>query len=473
MIWKLTSLLVFAYSFAFCQKPNIVVVLLDDLAYETVWSDSTYTGDLSRSKPVEMPFFRDTFPAIGKQYVCGYSAPKCTPSRQRIMTGKHGFRGYHGFNWLHNSQRTFFHNARAEGYSTAMVGKWQLQYYPGIYTKYASIQDKEGEAMRSVPFKLGIQDYFLYEWTREDETENQRWANYKNFWKGSIRGTEMDTLKVEALVNTDYGPDTLHSEVMRYLEDHKSDNNPFFLYYTHPMPHGKHEPTPESSGYPNVGIDNEIYFADYITYLDSQMGEMVQKIRSDPQLKNTVVIITSDNGTPRIPRTIRYKYNGQIYPGQKGVSNRLGTHVPFYAMYFGDNSSIIPGSIDSSLVTLIDVYATVNEIIGSSASPNDGESFAGDIVNYSTSYSGSSKYIYDHYALYGFECTVDNGLNCAAYAHDGKYWLDAHGRFYDSDNDIEMESPITDRTPAQELIYTALDSILKSYPTVNQDRARY
>lgn len=444
---------------------------MDDLAYETVQSDTTYKSNLSAARKTVAPYMRDSFPIWGREYVNCYSAAKCTPSRQRLMTGKHGFRGYHGFNWLHNSQRTFFHNARAEGYSTAMVGKWQLQYFPGQYTKYTSLQNKESEAMRTVPFRFGIKEYFLHEWKRDDELDDQRWANYKNFWKGAIHGEVMDTVKVEASVNTEYGPDTLHSTVMRYIEDHKNDNNPFFLYYTHPMPHGKHEPTPVDPGYPNVGIDNETYFNDYLEYVDAQLGELVSKVRTDPSLRNTVIIITADNGTPRIPKTIRYKYQGTIYPGQKGISSRLGTHVPMYVIYPGQNSSVIAGTVDSNLVSLLDINATITDLTGSLGSHNDGVSFAGDIDNRCEGSTGQYSYLYDHFALYDFECTVQQ--NCKAYAHDGRYWLDAFGRFYDTYTDIEMDSPIVSRTPAQEIIYSALDSVIRSYPVVNQNRARY
>jgi arylsulfatase A-like enzyme len=106
------------------QKPNIIVMLADDLGY----ADLGCQG----SKEVVSPHM-DSLAANGVRCTAGYvSAPQCCPSRAGLVTGRYQNRfGYETSDetkkgGLPLSERTVADRLKAEGYVTGMVGKWHL-----------------------------------------------------------------------------------------------------------------------------------------------------------------------------------------------------------------------------------------------------------------------------------------------------------------------------------------------------------
>ncbi|MEN8151305.1 MAG: sulfatase-like hydrolase/transferase, partial [Planctomycetota bacterium] len=99
------------------RPPNIVLIMADDLGYETIGAN----GGTSWKTPC-----LDAVAAEGIRFTHAYATPLCTPSRVQIMTGKYNFRNYIGFGLLDPAERTFAHLLRDAGYRTAITGKWQL-----------------------------------------------------------------------------------------------------------------------------------------------------------------------------------------------------------------------------------------------------------------------------------------------------------------------------------------------------------
>jgi arylsulfatase A-like enzyme len=112
------------------RRPNIVVVVADDLGY----------GDLGAyGGPIPTPHL-DALAASGARMTQGYvTAAVCAPSRAGLLAGRHQNRFGFEFNPRGGtaprraSQRTAPARAsKAGGYATGMVGKWHLGMAPGF-----------------------------------------------------------------------------------------------------------------------------------------------------------------------------------------------------------------------------------------------------------------------------------------------------------------------------------------------------
>ena len=99
------------------EKPNIIVIMADDLGYEALSTN----GSESCSSPN-----LDKLAAGGVRFTNCFSNPICTPSRVKIMTGQYNVRNYVEFGVLDRGQTTFAHQLKTVGYKTCIAGKWQL-----------------------------------------------------------------------------------------------------------------------------------------------------------------------------------------------------------------------------------------------------------------------------------------------------------------------------------------------------------
>ena len=99
------------------QKLNVVLIMADDVGYECF---SAYG-----SKEFSTPRL-DALAAKGMRFDHCHSTPLCTPSRVNLMTGKSNVFNYVDFGVFPKGEPTFANHFKAEGYATAVAGKWQL-----------------------------------------------------------------------------------------------------------------------------------------------------------------------------------------------------------------------------------------------------------------------------------------------------------------------------------------------------------
>ena len=109
---------------AFAQapaRPNIIVILADDLGVETlgVYGGSSY----------ETPQL-DRIAGEGMRFDNGHSQPLCTPTRVKLMTGLHNFRNYREFSYLEAGDVTFAHVLAQAGYRTGDLGQVAVDEQP-------------------------------------------------------------------------------------------------------------------------------------------------------------------------------------------------------------------------------------------------------------------------------------------------------------------------------------------------------
>src|SRR5262245_53226918 len=99
------------------RRPNIVLILADDLGYETLGCN----GGQSYKTPN-----LDALAAAGMRFDRCYVQPLCTPTRVGLMTGMSNARNYIEFGTMDPNATTFGNLLKKAGYATAIAGKWQL-----------------------------------------------------------------------------------------------------------------------------------------------------------------------------------------------------------------------------------------------------------------------------------------------------------------------------------------------------------
>ena len=169
------------------NSPNIILIMADDLGYETLGingSDDYNTPNL------------DKLAQEGMNFTQTYAMPLCTPSRVQIMTGKYNFRNYIGFGLLDPNELTFADYLKDAGYKTFIAGKWQL---------YGNENQQElaGGKIGSLPEEAGFDEYFLWQ-------IKELGSRYKDPLISSNSGTQTYTGK--------YGPDLFTEQVNLFME---------------------------------------------------------------------------------------------------------------------------------------------------------------------------------------------------------------------------------------------------------------
>ena len=373
-------------------KPNILLIMADDMGYECV----TANGGESYSTPN-----LDRLARGGMRFEHCYSQPICTPSRVQLMTGIYNQRNYIRFGLLDPTVTTFGHLAKRAGYATCIGGKWQL------------------ESGLKGPNHFGFDEYCLWQVTRRPS----RYPNPGLAVNSTLRDYD----------SGEYGPDLVVDYLCDFLERKKDE--PFFLYYPMILPHWPFEPTPDSADWnPKAkgvlnGQGRKKYFVDMVAYTDKMVGRLVAKLEELGLRENTLVLFTGDNGTAVGVESI---LNGKVVIGAKGQPIDTGNHVPFIANWPG---TIPAGKVNRDLVDFSDFMPTICDTIGASVPSKlkiDGRSFLPQLHGKTGS---PREWTYCWYSRNG-------GMKGDEYARTQRYKLHRDGRFIDVANDPLEVKPI-------------------------------
>ncbi|MBI1373795.1 MAG: sulfatase-like hydrolase/transferase [Phycisphaera sp.] len=334
------------------DRPNIVVILADDLGVECV---NSYGGTSYHTPNI------DALGASGIRFTHCFANPLCSPSRAQLLTGRYPLhngikRVIYDFEkhreFLDPAKETSFanllHNA---GYHTAIAGKWQVEFL------------HERDHVNA----FGFDEYAMWQ-IFVDGHKTSRYADPTLRRNGVV---------VQDELRGKYGPDVQLDFLLDFVRRHRE--GPFLMYYTAQLPHYPWEPTPDS-GVPlkraEDGLGDKKYFPDMVAYLDKQVGVIVATLEELKLRDKTLVIFVADNGTDR---RITSAWSGDNVTrhaqGGKGTMTDAGTRVPLVASWPG---VIQPGRVCDDLVDLSDMLPTLVEIGGASPSPNpiNGRSFA-------------------------------------------------------------------------------------------------
>ena len=389
------------------QKPNIVLILADDLGYECL---GCYGGQSYATPRL------DELAATGARFDRGYALPLCTPTRLQLMTGKYNFRNWRAFGIMDPNETTFAHHMKDAGYKSCISGKWQMHSYnpPDFEPEW------RGKGQR--PEESGFDEYCLWH-TEHTEDKGSRYADPVVQQNG------------EYLQNTEgqYGPDIYTAYINDFIERHRDE--PFFAYYPMALTHGPFNPTPHSEEWPEKRHENDPkYFKDMVEYMDVVIGRIVDKLNELGLRENTLILCLGDNGSPR---QITSRTNNREIQGGKGLTTDAGTRVPLVANWPGTTPT---GTVCDDLIDCSDFLPTMMDTAGGSL-PED-EVFDG--VSFLPQLKGKSgtprDWIFsDHNPLPGWG---KEGYYRQRWAQDKRWKLYDDGRFFEYAADVLEKRPI-------------------------------
>ena len=391
------------------RKPNIILIMADDLGYETL---GTY-GGASYDTPV-----LDRLAANGVRFDNAHAQPLCTPTRVSLMTGKYNWRNWHSFGILRPESKTFGHWMTAAGYKTCISGKWQLHSYnpPDFLPEYRGKGQRVEDA--------GFNEYFLW---HDAHTED----------KGSRYPDPTINSNGTYLTNTEgkYGPDLYVDYINDFMERNKDE--PFFVYYPMALTHGPFNPTPDSPEWPDQRHQNNPrFFHDMVEYMDKMVGRIEAKVAELGLSEDTLIIFYGDNGTPR--EVSSKMKDGSIVPGGKGENNLRGTHVPLIVSWPG---SAARRHVVDDLVDCNDLTRTLFDVGGIPLPEGeifDGESILPQIQGKKGEHRDWLFIHHDPLPGQGKE-----GRELASWAFDKRWKLSKQtGKLYDLVADPEETTPI-------------------------------
>lgn len=390
------------------RRPNVVLIMADDLGYETLGCD----GGLSYDTPT-----LDSLASIGIRYTECFSQPLGSPSRVKIMTGKYNFRNYEDFGYLNPKERSFGTLMKDAGYITCIAGKWQLN---GLARNNPGNQDVKR------PYSFGFDEYCLWQ-LNHPEKDGGRYANPLITVNGKDLRRDDDS----------YGPDIFCRFILDFIDKYSSQ--PFFVYYPMVLVHEPFVPTPNSPGWKKKSLRNKndtAFFKDMVAYTDDIVHRIVMKLKDDGVWNNTILIFTADNGTNRmvITKTIFGKVQGG-----KGMSLNSGNHVPLITSWPAMDKR---ARVYKGLISFADFFPTLAEIAGVAKYQfkNDGVSFMNILTGAD---AANQDEIFIHYSP-GWGNLTQN-----RWVMDGKYKLYLDGRFFNTSTDPLETRPLLRLSPEE------------------------
>jgi len=402
-------------------RPNLVLVMADDLGYETIGAN----GGTSYRTP-----HLDKLAATGARFTHCFVQPLCTPTRVQLMTGQYNIRNYINFGTLNPRAVTFAQLLKSAGYATCIAGKWQLG------------RDVD------LPKKFGFDESCLWQHTRRPP----RYAN---------PGLEFNGVEKD-FSNGEYGPDLVNDYAIDFISRKKGE--PFFLYYPMMLTHGPYQPTPDSKSWDpkaqgeSVNRD-EKHFGDMVEYMDKLIGKLVAKLDAVGVRDNTLILFVGDNGTGRGTRSMM---GDHVVIGGKGTTTAAGMHVPLIANWPGKVSS---GKVHRDLVDSTDFLPTLLDAadVGPSAGLKvDGRSF----LPQTRGERGQPRDLV--YSWYSPRQGADRSVREFAFNHNFKLYRS--GEFFDLRKDVAEKQPLAvaalqgEAATAAKLLQRALDQLADARP---------
>ncbi|MFA7691478.1 MAG: sulfatase [Candidatus Hydrogenedentales bacterium] len=319
------------------RPPNTVLVFADDLGY----------GDLScyGAPQISTPNL-DRMAEEGLRFTDFYScASICSPARAGLLTGRYPIRL--GINrvffpqsadGLDSTEITVASLLKKQGYATACIGKWHLGHLP-----------------QYLPTRHGFDYYFGLPYSNDMSVEE--------------RGDPpLPLMRNEEIVEQPARQDTLTrrytEEAIQFIDHHQDE--PFFVYLPHSMPH---VPLHRSESF--VGKSKGGLYGDVIEELDWSVGEILKALQDRGLDENTLVIFTSDNG----PWLSQESAGGSAAPLREGKGSAFegGFRVPCIMRWRGH---IEAGRVERSFSSTLDFLPTFVALAGGAVPddrPLDGE----------------------------------------------------------------------------------------------------
>jgi arylsulfatase A len=355
---------------AYCQvteKPNIIIIYADDLGY----------GDLGcyGATKVHTPNI-DLLATQGRMFTDMHTVSAVsTPSRYALLTGEYPFRVdcfapvFDAQDLLIDVNRlTIADVMKANGYATAVIGKWHLGFGVGK-------PDWNGD-LKPGPLELGFDYYFGIPTVSSHPPfvyiENHRVVGldpddpivYGKRAETKVFDEKFNIDKMggakaaHALYNDEMVGTTLCGKAVKWIKDHK--DQPFFLYFPTTNIHHPFTPNSRFRGTSDAGR-----YGDFIHELDWIVGEVMKTLDEENLADNTLVIFTSDNGAMlnrggQDAMNAGHRINGKLL-GFKFDAWEGGNRVPMIVRWPG---KVKAGTKSDQLISNVDMLHSIASLMG-------------------------------------------------------------------------------------------------------------
>ena len=313
----------------FAGKPNIVVIMADDLGY----ADLGFQG----SKTIPTPHL-DSLRRGGVRFTDAHvTASVCSPSRAGLMTGRYQQRFGHHANvppsdkGMDPAETTLGEALKARGYATGFIGKWHL-----------------GASKERYPTRQGF-DVFVG--LRE---------GHRSYWykrnaddrPGSHRAIERNG---EQVVFDGYVTDRFGDWAVEFIDANRA--KPFFLYVSFTAPHGPLQAKPEDL----KTLGTKTAYNAMVYSMDQNVGKIAAALKRHKLADNTMIWFLSDNGG------IAPAASNAPLTGRKGSAFEGGNRVPFTLTWPG----VVKANTDEPrLISALDIYPTCLAAAGGNPAAN-------------------------------------------------------------------------------------------------------
>lgn len=324
------------------DRPNIVILLADDLG----WGDVGFHGS-----DIATPYI-DSLAREGMRLEQFYVQPICTPTRAALMTGRDPIRlgmanaGIMPWNpgGLSPEERMMPEALRDAGYDTAMIGKWHLGHTTQLQT----------------PNGRGFRHFFGHLNTQVD------------FFDHSFAGGhDLQENGVPVQAEGQYATDLHGEQAARYLTDLRDKTKPFFLYVPFTAPHSPMQAKSGDLGaYPrrlDLPGRSQRSYAAMTDSMDQAIGRILTTLEREGVADNTIVLFFSDNGG-----FTNFGAQNAPFRGGKTETFEGGLRVPAVIRWPG----ILPkGTVNDAVFSVMDLFPTFARLTGTDiaeAKPLDG-----------------------------------------------------------------------------------------------------
>lgn len=317
------------------KKPNILLIVADDLGY----------GELSIQGNPQIPTPNiDSLAHNGVRFTSGYvSGPYCSPTRAGLMTGRYQERFGHEFNpgpaqasstnfGLSLDEKTIGDRLRAAGYVNGWFGKSHLGYLPPYQ-----------------PLNRGFDEYFGFLGGAHDYLDAAG-DSHNPILRGTNRVSEIG-----------YTTEAFGNEAVKFIQKHKEQ--PWFVYLAFNAVHAPLEaPDKYLSRFTNIDPKKRQTFAGMLSAMDDSVGNVLKTIHDQGQDEDTLIFFISDNGGPTAQTT---SGNGPLR-GFKAQTWEGGVRIPYIVQWKGH---LPADKVDERPVIQLDILPTALGAVGVDAKP--------------------------------------------------------------------------------------------------------
>ncbi|MEM6883996.1 MAG: arylsulfatase [Verrucomicrobiota bacterium] len=458
------------------KKPNLVYILMDDMGY----------GDFKCQNPegkIPTPHM-DQLAQEGMRFSDAHSnSAVCTPTRYGILTGNYAWRSrlkegvLFGYDppLIEPEVDTLPAFLQRNGYQTWCVGKWhlglgwQLKQGESIESGATPAEDQIdfSKPLTHSPNSVG----FDYSWFISASLDMNPYCYIENYDIVTPPDATCPAVEggLEVMRAGRCAPDFSPEQTMFHFKDkavelidQQGADDPFFLYLPLTGPHTPVLPAPAFRGKSQAGP-----YGDFVMECDWIVGQVVEALERNGLQEDTLVIVTSDNGSSMERKVMLDEYGHKpnyIYRGRKSDIWDGGHRIPYVASW---PNGIPAGTVCDQSICLTDLYATMVEILDQPIPENaavDSQSHLALLQGETESAAMREPIV--HHSFHG-EFAVRDGCWKAIFTNTSGGWskveIDENtpaGQLYDMQEDPEEKNNLWNEHPE---IVARIRSLLDGY----------